>query len=339
MLLGSAAWWLVLTTAVGAMRMRVTPRWIGRINVASGVVIGVFAIVVIASALVPRSTAGGAGQGADRLAASRAARHAAARIRLSAPARPASHASPCPGSTHFASIASSFARDARASSGFSVNGAGRGPVSPVRTLLVVMVSPMNTASTAGTWIAELPGVCPGRWMTRGAPGRSRVAPSSNVTTSVSGGDPQTSAPAAVREEAKEGPDLHGTPTRGWFLDLTAGAIRVQCVDVDGDASLATQPLGKADVVGVAVSEDHAADVFERPAHGGELGRQVAPIAGQAGVDDRHRAAVLDEVAVHEAGAQPVQGWGDLHVDPLFQLPREADRSDSGRSSPKRMSIA
>ena len=68
-LLGFAAWWLVLTTAVGAMRMRVTPRWIGRINVASGVVIGVFAIVVIASALVPRSTAGGAGQGADRPAA------------------------------------------------------------------------------------------------------------------------------------------------------------------------------------------------------------------------------------------------------------------------------
>jgi threonine/homoserine/homoserine lactone efflux protein len=50
-LLGSATWWLVLTTVVGRLRARVTPRWIHRINVASGLVIGIFAIVSIATAV------------------------------------------------------------------------------------------------------------------------------------------------------------------------------------------------------------------------------------------------------------------------------------------------
>ena len=50
-LLGSTTWWIALTTVVGAMRGRVTTAWIRRINVASGVVIGAFAVVAIASAL------------------------------------------------------------------------------------------------------------------------------------------------------------------------------------------------------------------------------------------------------------------------------------------------
>ncbi len=49
--LGSAAWWVVLTTAVGALRSRLTPRWMRAINVASGLVIGAFAVVAIAVAL------------------------------------------------------------------------------------------------------------------------------------------------------------------------------------------------------------------------------------------------------------------------------------------------
>jgi threonine/homoserine/homoserine lactone efflux protein len=57
-LLGSTAWWVVLTTAIGAMRMRVTPAWIERVNVGSGIVIGVFAIVVIVSALMPGTSTG-----------------------------------------------------------------------------------------------------------------------------------------------------------------------------------------------------------------------------------------------------------------------------------------
>jgi threonine/homoserine/homoserine lactone efflux protein len=52
-LLGSTMWWIVLTTAVALMRRRITPAWIHRINLASGVVIGAFAIVAVASVLVP----------------------------------------------------------------------------------------------------------------------------------------------------------------------------------------------------------------------------------------------------------------------------------------------
>ena len=54
-LLGSTTWWIVLTTAVATMRSRITPTWIHRINLASGVVIGAFAILAIASAVVAGS--------------------------------------------------------------------------------------------------------------------------------------------------------------------------------------------------------------------------------------------------------------------------------------------
>ena len=49
--LGSAAWWVVLTVVVGALRSRVTRTWLGRINVVSGLVIGAFALVAIGTAL------------------------------------------------------------------------------------------------------------------------------------------------------------------------------------------------------------------------------------------------------------------------------------------------
>ena len=51
-LLGSASWWVVLTTVLGTLRTRVTPAGIHRVNLASGVVIGAFAIVVIASTVM-----------------------------------------------------------------------------------------------------------------------------------------------------------------------------------------------------------------------------------------------------------------------------------------------
>ena len=50
-LLGSATWWVVLTTVVGRLRGRMTSSWIQRINIGSGVLIGAFALVAIASAL------------------------------------------------------------------------------------------------------------------------------------------------------------------------------------------------------------------------------------------------------------------------------------------------
>jgi threonine/homoserine/homoserine lactone efflux protein len=51
-LAGSSAWWVVLTTVVGALRSRVTTTWMRRVNLASGILIGGFAIVALASALV-----------------------------------------------------------------------------------------------------------------------------------------------------------------------------------------------------------------------------------------------------------------------------------------------
>lgn len=49
--LGSATWWVLLVGAVGALRSRLTPTWMRRINVASGLLIGAFAVVAIATAV------------------------------------------------------------------------------------------------------------------------------------------------------------------------------------------------------------------------------------------------------------------------------------------------
>ena len=51
-LAGSAAWWVVLVTVVGAVRSRLTTTGLRRVNVVSGLVIGAFAIVAIGSALL-----------------------------------------------------------------------------------------------------------------------------------------------------------------------------------------------------------------------------------------------------------------------------------------------
>jgi threonine/homoserine/homoserine lactone efflux protein len=45
--LGSAAWWVVLVTVVGALRSRLTTVWLRRINVASGILIGAFGLVAL----------------------------------------------------------------------------------------------------------------------------------------------------------------------------------------------------------------------------------------------------------------------------------------------------
>jgi len=49
--LGSAAWWVVLTTVVAALRSRITPAWLRRVNIASGAIIGAFALLALASAV------------------------------------------------------------------------------------------------------------------------------------------------------------------------------------------------------------------------------------------------------------------------------------------------
>jgi threonine/homoserine/homoserine lactone efflux protein len=49
---GSAAWWVVLVTAVGAVRSRLTPWGMRMINVVSGGLTGAFALVALATALI-----------------------------------------------------------------------------------------------------------------------------------------------------------------------------------------------------------------------------------------------------------------------------------------------
>ncbi|MGZ8513814.1 MAG: LysE family translocator [Candidatus Limnocylindrales bacterium] len=50
-LLGSGAWWVLLTAAVSVLRARVTTTWIRRINLASGIAIAAFAVVAIWTAV------------------------------------------------------------------------------------------------------------------------------------------------------------------------------------------------------------------------------------------------------------------------------------------------
>lgn len=51
-LLGSSAWWVVLTSIVSVVRTRITTAWIRRINVASGLLIGAFALISIVSVVL-----------------------------------------------------------------------------------------------------------------------------------------------------------------------------------------------------------------------------------------------------------------------------------------------
>jgi threonine/homoserine/homoserine lactone efflux protein len=51
-LAGSALWWVVLTAVVGAVRGRLTTTGLRRVNIASGLLIGAFAVGAIVSAVV-----------------------------------------------------------------------------------------------------------------------------------------------------------------------------------------------------------------------------------------------------------------------------------------------
>jgi threonine/homoserine/homoserine lactone efflux protein len=49
---GSAAWWLLLASLIARLRSRVTPRWLRRVNVASGLIILGFGVQSLASAVL-----------------------------------------------------------------------------------------------------------------------------------------------------------------------------------------------------------------------------------------------------------------------------------------------
>jgi threonine/homoserine/homoserine lactone efflux protein len=48
-LVGSAAWWLALSSLVGAFRERFTPAWMTWVNRLSGTIIGVFGVIALAT--------------------------------------------------------------------------------------------------------------------------------------------------------------------------------------------------------------------------------------------------------------------------------------------------
>ncbi len=50
---GSAAWWLLLASLIARLRRRVTPRWLRRVNVASGLIILGFGVQSLVSAGFP----------------------------------------------------------------------------------------------------------------------------------------------------------------------------------------------------------------------------------------------------------------------------------------------
>ena len=49
---GSATWWLVLASLIARLRNRVTPRWLRRVNLASGLVILAFGVQALLSAAI-----------------------------------------------------------------------------------------------------------------------------------------------------------------------------------------------------------------------------------------------------------------------------------------------
>src|SRR5438876_132260 len=66
------------------------------------------------------------------------------------------------------------------------------------------------------------------------------------------------------------------------------------------------------VIDVGVRQHERANVGHRSAHCGELCREIVPVAGRAGVDDRDLTAFLEEVRVDEAAAEAVDPGRDLH---------------------------
>ena len=132
-----------------------------------------------------------------------------------------------------------------------------------------------------------------------------------VCSPVAGG-PQPAPPGGVPQEAGQRPDLDRPPARVGLLDLESRAVDVGLVDVHGDARLAVQPGGEADVVGIPVREDERPHVAEALAHRGQLGLKWFPVARQPGVDDRDAVLTGDQVAVDDVRADPAQAADNLH---------------------------
>ena len=242
-----------------------------------------------------------------------------ARAAATAAATPSVQGAPWPGRIHSASMPSMRSRDASAWSGSALKAATCGPRAPFVTSSVDSVSPARSAPTDGASSAVLPGVWPGVWMTRSAPGTSRVASEANVVTFRGFRDPQRSPPRAPEQEVEQRAETTSAESRARVGDLAASQRGVELVHADRHPTLVTDALGEADVVGMAVRQDQRAHVIDRASHGPQLTDEVAVEAGEAGIDDRDLAGFFDEIAVDVVVAEPVQGRSESH-DALLSAP-------------------
>src|SRR5438093_3142578 len=94
--------------------------------------------------------------------------------------------------------------------------------------------------------------------------------------------------------------------------FAASNLRVELVHAHRHAPFAAQALGEADVIYMGVGEHECSNVRACPTHRGEFARQIVPVARRAGIDDRDLAAVLEQIAVHEARADAMDTGNDPH---------------------------
>ena len=130
--------------------------------------------------------------------------------------------------------------------------------------------------------------------------------------------PERAVTRAEQQEPDERPDPDLPGLLALRLDLAAGHRRVELVDRGQDRPLAAESLGEAEVVAVAVGQHERPDVVERAAHRGQLAREVGPVAGHAGVDDRHLARLLDQVGVDVCRCRSGGGTGRSASEPPGQ---------------------
>lgn len=142
-----------------------------------------------------------------------------------------------------------------------------------------------------------------------------------VTTDATGRTRNPPHRGAITKKAKQRFDLYGPPTPRRLLDLPAGTPRVKGMDVHRNVPLTPQLFGKTDMVRVTVGQNQRPDIVERASHRGKLTRQSTPIPGQAGINDRHQAAVLNQVTIDQPRAQPKDRSCDLITDPQISVLR------------------
>jgi len=165
---------------------------------------------------------------------------------------------------------------------------------------------------------------------RGAPGRSSIAPSVNVTTSVTGGIRSPPCRALYHRKPNSGPIVSGLqPTFAFLTSPRRGRRRARGHGPQCLARAGAVPRTRCGLC--RHGKDDTADVVERAVHVREFRLERRPVAGKAGVYDGKPAVVLDPVAVDRIGTDAVKGACQLHqsshqrVRRVVAEPQDGDR--------------